>query len=528
MYKKNRISLLLLSFVPLFFIACVNENELKEVKPNIVLIMADDMGYSDLGCYGSEISTHNIDRLAADGIRFNKIYNGSRCCPTRASLLTGLYPHNAGVGNMTFAPGKEGEKGPYQGYLSRDAVTIAEALKAVGYSSYLSGKWHVGEGVENWPRQRGFDRYFGLISGASSYFELIKNQKRRRQMALDNESWEPPPEGFYMTDGITEHAIEWINDPKREDDKPFFLYVAYTAPHWPLHALPEDIAKYNGKYDVGWDSIRDRRYNKQIELGLLDESTILSERSKNISSWKDVENKEEWADRMEVYAAMIDRMDQGVGRIVDELKKQGKFENTLIVFLSDNGASNEDIDKRGLNDPNVPIGSRGSYTAYKEPWANVSNTPYRFYKKSVFEGGIASPFIAHWPAKIKKTGLIVDQLAHVSDFLPTFLDMANASYPKEFNNNSIKPIDGISLLPVLLTNKPISRGALYWEHVGNKAVRDGKWKLVANSWGEWELYDMNNDGSETNNLAEIYSDTLNVMVKKYDTWAKEIGVDQQN
>ena len=497
-------------------------------QPNIVLIMADDMGYSDLGCYGSEISTPNIDKLAMKGIRFNRIYNSSRCCPTRASMLTGMYPHNAGVGNMTLPSGEEGEKGPYQGYLGRDAITIAEALKSAGYNSYLTGKWHVGEGLENWPLQRGFDRYFGLISGASSYFELIKNQKRKRQMALDNDPWEPPTEDFYMTDAITEHAIEWINDPKREDNTPFFLYVAYTAPHWPLHALPQDIAKYNGKYDIGWDSIRLKRYHNLKELGLINESTMLSMRPEKIPSWQDVENKEEWANRMEVYAAMIDRMDQGIGLIIDELEKQGELENTLIVFLSDNGASKEDIDKRGLNDPNVPIGSRGSYTAYKEPWANVSNTPYRFYKKSVFEGGIASPFIAHWPAKIKKTGQIVDQLAHVSDFLPTFLNTAEVDYPNEYNNNSIKPVSGISLLPVLLTNEIIPREALYWEHAGNKAVRDGEWKLVANSWGEWELYDMDNDGSETNNLAEIYSDTLHIMVEKYNTWAKKMGIDQEN
>ncbi len=523
-----------LDFKQLFFLVLIllgftNCNPIKEKdksQPNIVIIMSDDMGYSDLGCYGSEISTPNIDNLANEGIRFNEFYSSARCCPTRASLLTGLYPHNAGIGNMTLAPGKEGVKGPYQGYLSRNAVTIAEALKSAGYKSYLSGKWHVGEGIENWPLQRGFDRYFGLISGASSYFELIKGQKRRRQMALDNDPWEPPSEGFYMTDAITDHAIDWIKESKKKEN-PFFLYVAYTAPHWPLHALPEDIAKYEGKYDIGWDSIRKIRYNKLKKLGLIEKSTLLSERPENIPAWTDVENKEEWADKMEVYAAMIDRMDQGVGKIIEELKKQDQLENTLILFLSDNGASNENIEKRGLNNPSVSIGSRKSYAAYREPWANVSNTPYRYYKKSIYEGGIVSPFIAHWPNMIKNKGSIINQLGSVTDILPTLLDMAKIKYPKIYKEFNIKPTDGISLLPALVSNKHVDHGTIYWEHVGNKAVREGKWKLVANSWGEWELYDIDNDGSEINNLAEVYKDTLNVLINKYSTWAKEVGVEQK-
>ncbi len=502
--------------------SCNDNKHVSADKPNIIIIMADDMGYSDLGCYGGEILTPNIDKLANEGIRFSQIYNGSRCCPTRASLLTGLHPHNAGVGKMTLAPGKEGKEGPYQGYLSNNAVTIAEALKAAGYNSYLSGKWHVGEGVQNWPLQRGFDRYFGLISGASSYFELIKNQKHRRQMALDNNPWEPPSEGFYMTDAVTDYAIEWINESDN-NNKPFFLYVAYTAPHWPLHALPQDIAKYNGKYDIGWDSIRQHRYNKLLELGIIDSTTAFSKRPNDIPAWADVDDKTEWADKMEVYAAMIDRMDQGIGRIIDDLKKQGKYDNTLIIFLSDNGASDENIDKRGLNDSTVTIGHKGSYVAYDEPWANVSNTPFRYYKKSIYEGGVASPFIAHWPDKIKKTGVIIDQLAHVTDLLPTILNIADVPYPKTYNGKKIKPVDGISLLPVLLTNKPQKHEPLCWEHVGNKAVIDGNWKLVKNSYGKWELYNLKKDGSEINNLASIHPDTVQYLVNKYQDWATKIG-----
>ena len=499
----------------------------KTTKPNIVLIMADDMGYSDLGCYGSEIATPNLDNLAQNGIRFKRFYNNTRCCPTRATLLSGLYPHNAGVGHMILPPGKEGPEGPYQGYLSRNAVTIAEALKTAGYHSYLSGKWHVGEAQQNWPLKRGFERYFGLISGASSYFELIKNQRHKRQMALDDNSWEPPAEDFYFTDAITDHAIQWINDHDKQYDAPFFLYVAYTAPHWPLHALPEDIAKYQGKFDLGWDKLRLQRYKNLKALGLIDENTLLSERPNEIPAWKDVENKKEWARRMEVYAAMLDRMDQGVGRIIETLKKQGKFDNTLIIFLSDNGASDENIEKRGLNDPNIPIGHKGSYAAYRAPWANLSNTPFRFFKKSLHEGGIASPFIAHWTNGIKQKGKIIDQMSYVADFLPTFLEIADAEYPTKFNGNEIKPVDGISLLPVLLNNEPVKRETLFWEHAGNKAVRDGKWKLVTHSYGNWELYNLDKDGSEMNNLVTIYPDTVQLLISKYKAWAEKVGINEK-
>ncbi len=511
-------------FIFLGLISCSQKTN----QPNIVLIMADDMGYSDLSCYGSEIATPNLDKLAQNGIRFKRFYNNTRCCPTRAALLSGLYPHNAGVGKMILPPGKEGPEGPYQGYLSHKAVTIAEALKPAGYHSYISGKWHVGEAPENWPLNRGFERYFGLISGASSYFELIKNQRHQRQMALDDNSWEPPDEGFYMTDAITDHAIEWMSEHDKRYETPFFLYVAYTAPHWPLHALPEDIAKYQGKYDIGWDSLRVRRYRNLKKLGLIDKNTLLSQRPDEVPAWQDVENKEEWARRMEVYAAMLDRMDQGIGRIIETLKKQGKFDNTLIIFLSDNGASDENIEKRGLNNPAIPIGLKGSYAAYRAPWANLSNTPFRFYKKSLHEGGIASPFIVHWTKGIKTRGAVIDQLGYVADFLPTFLDAAGAEYPEKYNGNKIKPIDGISLLPVLLNNRPVTREAIFWEHVGNKAARDGKWKLVAHSWGEWELYDLEKDGSEINNLATVYPDTMQLLIEKWETWAKKVGINEKN
>ena len=504
------------------FSAC--EEKKTEKRPNIVLIVADDMGYSDIGCYGGEISTPSIDKLAENGIRFNRFYNSTRCCPTRASLLTGMYSHKAGMGKMTLPPGREGEPGPYQGYLSRNAITIAEALKSSGYHSYSSGKWHVGEASENWPLERGFEHYFGLISGASSYFEIIKNQNRKRQMVLDNSPWEPPSEGFYMTNEITDYAIKWINEHNTKYDSPFFLYVAYTAPHWPLHALEEDIAKYENAYDIGWDSLRKARNNKQKVLGLINNQTHLPRRPENIPAWIDVVNKTEWSRRMEVYAAMVDRMDQGIGKIIQKLKDENQFENTIIIFISDNGASNENIEKRGLNNPEVPIGLKGSYTAYRAPWANVSNTPFRDYKKSVYEGGIASPFVAHWPVGIKSKGTIINQTSHVVDLLPTILDISKAKHPNSYNEFEIKPMDGVSLLPALIDGKSFKREPLFWEHLGNRAILEENWKLTAPSNAKWELYNLKTDVSEINNLAEVYSDTVKYLAKKYEDWARGVGV----
>ncbi|MCA9735212.1 MAG: arylsulfatase [Deferribacteres bacterium] len=490
----------------------------------MILILADDLGYSDLGCYGSEIQTPNLDKMAENGIRFNRFYNQARCCPSRAALLTGLYAHNAGMGGMVSHIGEKREDGPYQGYLSRDVVTIAEALQETGYHSYISGKWHVGEDQENWPLQRGFERYFGLISGASSYFELIKNQPRHRQMALDDKSWEPPAEGFYMTDAITDYAIQWIDEHQQKYDSPFFLYVAYTAPHWPLHALPEDIEKYAGKFTAGWDSLRVRRFQRLRDIGLIDENTQLSIRPDEIPAWESVKNQEEWARKMEVYAAMIDRMDQDIGRIMNNLKEKKQFDNTLILFLSDNGASDENIEGRKLNNPSVPIGLQGSYTAYQTPWAHLSNTPFRYFKKRVHEGGITSPFIAHWPAGIHNKGEILSQTGHIIDLMPTFLEIAGVELPEQFTGHEINILDGVSLAPALTKANVVSRDALYWEHEGNRALRQGKWKLVALKGKEWQLYNLQRDGSETTDLSHIYPDTVEILKNKYEEWARKVGV----
>ncbi len=496
-------------------------------RPNIVLIMADDMGYSDIGAYGGEIHTPNLDRLANEGLRFTHFYNTARCCPTRASLLTGLYPHQAGMGAMVSSVDSSPQPGPYQGYLSSQSVTIAEALKEAGYHTYMSGKWHVGEKPEYWPRKRGFDRYFGLISGASSYYDLITEQPRKRQMALDDQHWMPPPEGFYMTDAISDYAVQFLQSHAEAAyaDDPFFLYIAYTAPHWPLHALPEDIARYEKSYGIGWDSLRAERYQRMLNLGIIDGAYRLSERTSTIPPWIEAQNKAEWERRMAVYAAMVDRMDQGIGRVVEALQQSSKLDNTLILFLSDNGGCAEEIEGRGLNDPAVPIGEPGSYTAYNEPWANASNTPFRLYKQRVHEGGIATPLIAYWPGVIQDTGRIVRDVGHVMDIMPTSLEIAGTSYPDSFNGNPIIPLQGKSLLPILQGGSRGGHDALFWEHIGNRAVRKGKWKLVyEHNLGAWELYDMEADPTETINLASQFPEKALELKLQWEQWADDVGV----
>ncbi|HEX9933625.1 MAG TPA: sulfatase-like hydrolase/transferase, partial [bacterium] len=312
----------------------------KKRRPNILLIMTDDMGFSDIGCYGGEIRTPNLDRLAQSGLRFTQFYNAARCCPSRASLLTGLYPHQAGMGDMVRT---DDQSGPYQGYLNERCVTIAELLGRAGYATLMSGKWHVGERRPNWPTDRGFEKYFGLISGAANYFDIERDRtgRARRQMALDDKPYHPPKQGFYMTEAVTDRAVDFLGS-HGSGERPFFLYVAYTAPHWPLHALPEDIKKYMGQYDRGWDVLRGERYGRQLEMGVIDGRWEISPRDDEVTPWQDVRDKKGMAAKMEVYAAQIDCMDRGIGRILKKLGSLGKVENTLILFLSDNGGCHED------------------------------------------------------------------------------------------------------------------------------------------------------------------------------------------
>jgi arylsulfatase A-like enzyme len=490
----------------LLLAAAPPQDAAKPARPNIVILLADDMGFSDLGCYGSEIATPNLDRLAAGGLRFTQFYNTARCCPTRASLLTGLYPHQAGVGHMV-----EGLPHPaYQGFLNDRCVTIAEALHGAGYRTMMSGKWHVGEKRPHWPVDRGFDRYFGLISGASNYFKLDKG----RAMAMDGEPWNPPAgEAFYMTDGIGDHAVKFIDEAK---GKPYFLYVAFTSPHWPLHAPPGEIAKYRGKYKGGWDALRERRHKRQIELGIVDAKWPLTPRDEKAPAWTDVKDADERDLRMAVYAAQVDRMDQNVGKILAKLD-----ENTLVLFLADNGGCAEEI-HRGQK--GAEIGTAESFESYGLPWANASNTPFRLYKHWVHEGGISTPLIASWPAVIQKGGAITSQPGHLVDLMATCVDVSGAEYPKTFQGREIQPMEGKSLAPIFRTGTREGHERIFWEHEGNKAVRQGTWKLVARHKGTWELFNLEADRTEMNDLASKETERAKEMAAAWQAWADRVGV----
>lgn len=498
-------------------------------RPNIILILADDMGYSDIGCYGSEIRTPNLNRLASQGIRMTRFYNASRSCPTRASLLTGLYQHQAGVGDMV----KDLGYPSYQGYLNNQCVTIAEALKLNGYNTYMSGKWHVGSGPENLPRKRGFDRYFGLIDGAGSYFNKVSykaNQPAPRWM-LDDEDFNAPDSGFYLTDAIGDYAISFLQEETGKDE-PFFLYLAFTSPHWPLHALPEDISRYRGKYMKGWDQLRQERYDRMLSMGILDESIKLSPRDSDSPEWNTLSDKEKdmWDLRMAVYAAMIDRMDQNIGRVLKQLEKMGDLDNTIVIFLSDNGGCHEVLTtQRKVTGLFGLPGNPDSFDSYEIPWANVSNTPFRMFKHWVHEGGISTPFIAWYPGLIPD-GRVIRQAGHITDIMPTLMDITGSSYPLEYKGNKILPNEGISLLRALKGKKIRRQNPIFWEHEGNRAVAKGDWKIVssydtrAKKFNKWELYNIKKDRSELNELSATYPARLKRMVKLYDKWAYRVGV----
>ena len=491
-------------------------------RPNIVIIMADDMGFSDIGSYGGEISTPNLDALASQGLRFRQFYNAGRCCPTRASLLTGLYAHQAGVGHMVSDRGSPA----YQGYLNDNCVTIAEALKDVGYTTLMSGKWHVGETRPYWPTDRGFDEYFGLISGGSNYFKL----DTARQMAMGADPYVPPDDGsFYMTDAFSDNAVEFLRKHGGKQD-PFFLYLAYTAPHWPLHAKPEDIDKYVGKYSAGWDELRRQRFARQAEVDMRAENWTLSPRDPNVPGWDEAQDKARWERRMEVYAAMIDSMDQGIGRVVNTIRSLDKLDNTLILFLSDNGGCHESADieqgtgRNSWGDPNAMPGDAASFDGYDRPWANASNTPLRMFKSWVHEGGISSPLVCHWPDGIKvPAGSITDSPGHVIDLMATCLDLAGADYPQARDGAPITPLEGKSLRPIFETGTREGHEAIFWEHQGNRAMRRGRWKLVSRRGGSWELYDLDADRAEMNDLSAAMPDRVAEMEAAWLEWGKKVG-----
>ena len=563
--KSNRI--LALTSIFIVTVLLIASCSTPDGRPNIILIMADDVGYSDIGCYGSEIQTPNLNRLANNGLQYTQFYNTARCCPTRASLMTGLHPHQTGVGHMMNDRGNE----HYQGDLNEHCLTIAQVLGSAGYKAYMCGKWHVtpllpdreNPGRYNWPIQRGFDRFFGTIHGAGSFYDP--------NTLTSGNSFIIPPDGFYYTDAISDTAVKFISE--NSGDEPFFMYVAYTAAHWPMHALPEDIAKYKGKYDEGWEVIRARRYERMLGMGLIKPEWKLSDPAPGAVKWDEQsEADKKWhAQCMEVYAAMLDNMDQGIGRILTELERKNELDNTIIVYLQDNGACAEtygfgktytppmgevelqplgkdefqvDMEPKYTRDGRpvrvgwgVVPGPADTYVGYARDWANVGNTPFRMFKHWVHEGGISSPLIVHWPAGIATHGEYREQPAQLVDIMATFVDLSGASYPETIDGREIIPLEGASLAPSF-TNQSLDKEALYWEHEGNRAIRRGKWKLVskASNWhsehdqdeilpmDQWELYDLEKDRTETNNLAGEHPEMVAEMAGMWQEWAVRCGV----
>ena len=524
MKKTAKIIILPLIVLPLIFSACKKETTYK--KPNIILIMADDMGFSDMGAMGGEIKTPVLDGLVSDGILYKQFYNGARCCPTRASLMTGLQPHQTGMGWMTV---RNLGTDSYAGELNHNCVTIAEVLKEAGYNTYMSGKWHVvadenttQEGDKNaWPVQRGFDRYFGTLVGDGSYYTP-------RALTSQNTIIKAP-EGFYYTDAISDTAVSMIQQNKKKN-APFFMYVSYTAPHWPLHAAEKDFEPYIEKYKIGWDSLRVERFNRQKALGIIDEDWTLSERNPEAQAWNSLteERKVDMTKRMAIYAAQIEVMDRGIGRILMELEKEGELDNTLIFFLQDNGGCAEFISERS-NDI-ADLGTDKSWESYRLPWANASNTPFRMFKHWTHEGGIATPLIIYWPEGIVNSGRTSERPGQLMDIMTTCVEVSGAKYPTQYKGNEIHPMEGESLVQSIEYKSDERIADLYWEHEANRAVRIGDWKLVmmaSNRFpfeGKWELYNLAEDRTETNDLAEKYPEKLDEMKAKWDEWAQRVNV----
>ncbi|MCF0052599.1 arylsulfatase [Dyadobacter sp. LJ53] len=501
----------------------------KSQHPNIIIVLADDLGFSDLGCFGSEISTPNLDRLAREGIKLTSFYNSGRCCPSRAALLTGLYPHQAGIGDMVQDKGSPA----YQGYLSENSATIAQLLKTKDYNTIISGKWHVGLVPSALAHNRGFDKSFTMLNNGSSYFnsEPIYNDGRTVNFLLNGQKIERQDTSRYLTQAITDFAVKSLDEVKSSKN-PFFLYVAYTAPHWPIQAPPGDIAKYKGKYMEGWDALRKQRFERQKQFGIIDKQWPLSSRYEGASDWEKLTSLEKdlWDTRMAIYAAMIDRMDRGVGEILTKLKDIQKDKNTLVIFVSDNGGSGDTVkDWNYVTQKNGTPGSVNAIDSYYPEWGNASNTPFRLFKKNTHEGGIASPFIAWFPGQIA-AGTSSSQIGHLIDLLPTCLEWAGLQYPRNLAGKELTALPGTSLKSTLTAdqNKNKRSGTvnrtLFWEHEGSRAIRSGRWKLVAEIHQPWELYDLQVDRTETNDLAGKLPAKVKELEKQYLEWAKGVGV----
>ncbi len=513
--------------------------------PNIVLILADDLGFSDVGCFGSEISTPNLDHLASEGLRLTQFYTTPRCCPSRAALLTGLYPQQAGIGNMMEDQGLPG----YRGELNQHCLTIAEELRLANYHTSMVGKWHLShiyfdgkkqlnhesdepfwDDKNSWPLQRGFDDYFGTIHGVTSYYDPFS-------LVCGNTPVSPAGTNFYYTDVLTEKAVAGINR-LAGGAKPFFLYLAYTAPHWPLQAPEEDIAKYRRIYRAGWDVTRTNRYQRQIAMGIIDKNWPLSPRDPRVPPWEEAHNKNWEANRMATYAAMVEHLDRGVGKVLEALKNRGIEKNTLVIFFSDNGGCAEviqpawyDVPSRTRDGRKIQVGNSKAFAgpedvwqSYGVPWANVSDTPFLLYKHFTHEGGIASPFIVHWPAVIQNPGTLSAQFAHVTDILPTLVEVARTKHPDHYAGHAILPLEGRSLLPIFKGMTRPDTTPTFWEHEGNRAVRLQEWKLVARNRQPWELYDTEADRTEQNNLAATHPEKVKELSDLYDAWAKRCNI----
>ncbi|GEC72752.1 arylsulfatase [Flavobacterium flevense] len=519
----------------IFFIAT---DSAAQKKPNIIVVLADDMGFSDIGCYGGEAKTPNLDALATEGMRFSQFYNGARCCPTRASLLTGLYAQQAGVGYMT---GKLGATEEYQGHIKNEVATLGDLMKDQGYTTLHVGKWHVGN-IKNktMPKDKGFERSW-TTEGTVDYWNVTKAYEDGVSKTIDKSK------SNFLTDIQGDKAIEYL-DYSKTKDKPFFMYLAFNASHWPLHAKEEDIAKYQGKFLKGWEVLKKERIRKIDSIGLVKAISDKKLIDAEVPKWADYpagdkfkgynavtsdkHDQADWDRQMAVYAAQIDNMDQNLGRIIAHLKAIGEYENTIIMYLQDNGACAESI---GKNDENLP-GTAESYIAYGLPWANLSNTPFRMYKHFVHEGGISTPFIINWPAQMNKKmkGSIEKNISgHLIDIVPTCLDAAGVATAK------LNSLEGISLLP-LAKGQDVKKRTLFWEHEGNRAIREGDWKLVSRyvddhrffkSWGwtkaprkkEWELYNIADDRWELNDLSAQNPQKVNEMIKEYEQWFKRVG-----
>jgi arylsulfatase A-like enzyme len=463
--------------------------------PNVLLIMVDDMGWSDLGCYGSEIDTPNLNRLAENGVRFTQFYNTAKCSQTRATLLSGCY--HPEVRHTAL----------------RNCWTLGEAMRQSGYFTIMTGKWH----LQKQPTDRGFDRYFGHLSGATNFFTGDKTFR------LNGKPFAVPQKGFYTTDANTDYAISFMQE-SRKAEKPFFCYIAYNAPHYPLQAPEKDVRKYLGKYKGGWDELRKQRFAKQKKLGLLKPGWKLTPRPDDVRAWSKLGDKERREEdlRMAAYAAMIDRVDQNIGKLVSHLKSTKSLDNTLILFLSDNGACPFERTRDRSKMPWDPT----SYWTYDKGWAHACNTPFREYKRNQHEGGISSPLIAHWPKGMKaKPGSITHQPGHLVDVMATYLDLTGTKYPAKFNGQTLNPLRGKSLLPILAGKTRQPHEAIFFDFTNrHQAVRMGNWKLVRINRGPWELYDMQADRSELNNLAARQPDRAARMQKAWESWAKQAGV----